>query len=285
MIETDFFEELDRFSFLMRKRVSTVYAGARRSIRYGKGIGIVGYREYMPGDDIKTIDWRLYARTEKLYIRQYEEEKSLTAHILLDASKSMEFKSGNLSKFDYAAMLATGFAYIVTKENEKFGISTFSEDVNIMPTKRGTAYLMGMIDYLNNLKLAGKTNLARCIEEYIKVITSKSLVIVISDFLDKIESINAAIYRLASHELILVQVLDKQEWDVELEGDVKLYDLETAKNIKTYVSPRFREEYLQRLREHIHAIAATCDRVGAEFYTFRTDKPIFDAFFEVMVAR
>jgi uncharacterized protein (DUF58 family) len=285
LIETDFFEELDRFNFLMRKRVSTVYAGARRSIRYGKGIGIVGYREYMPGDDIKTIDWRLYARTEKLYIRQYEEEKNLTAHILLDASKSMEFKSGKFSKFDYAAMLATGFAYIVTKENEKFGISTFSEDVNIMPTKRGTAYLMGMIDYLNNLKLAGKTNLARCIEEYIKVITSKSLVIVISDFLDKIESINAAIYRLASHDLILVQVLDQQEWDVELEGDVKLYDLETAKNIKTYISPRFKEEYLHRLQEHIHAIAATSSRVGAEFYTFNTNKPIFDAFFEVMVAR
>lgn len=285
MINTDFFEELDRFNFMMRKRVSTVYAGSRRSVRYGRGIGIVGYREYMPGDDIKTIDWRLYGRTEKLYIRQYEEEKNLTAHILLDASSSMDFRSNGVSKFDYASMLATGFAYIVTKENEKFGISTFSEDVKILQPKRGTAYLMGMIDYLNSLKLAGRTNFARCIDEYVKVITSKSLVIVISDFLDRIESINAGIYRLANHDLILVQVLDRQEWDVKLEGDVKLHDMETDKRVKTYISPRFKEEYLFKLQDHVHAIAATCDRVGADFYTFRTDKPVFDAFFEIMVAR
>ncbi len=285
MIKTDFFDELDRFNFLMRRRVSTVYAGSRRSVRYGKGIGIVGYREYMPGDDIKTIDWRLYGRTEKLYIRQYEEEKNLTAHILLDASSSMGFGSNGLSKFDYASMLATGLAYIVTKENEKFGISTFSEDVKIMPTKRGTAYLMGMIDYLNNLKLSGKTNMERCIQEYSKLITSKSLVIVISDFLDKIDSINAGIYRLAGHDLILLQVLDKQEWDIKLEGDVKLHDIETEKNVKTYISPKFKEEYLGKLQEHVHAIASTCDKVGADFFTFRTDKPVFDAFFEIMVAR
>jgi len=103
MIDTEFFNQLNRFSLMVRKRVSSVYAGSRRAVLQGKGIEIVGYREYMPGDDIRTIDWRVYGRTEKLYIRKFEEEKNVTTHILLDSSKSMDYSSNGMTKFDYAA--------------------------------------------------------------------------------------------------------------------------------------------------------------------------------------
>src|SRR5665648_968897 len=130
MIDTDFFGQLDRFSFMVRKRVSNAYTGSRRSIKHGKGIDIIGYREYMPGDDFRTIDWKVYGRTEKLYIRQFEEERSVTTHILLDASKSRDY-GDTLRKFDYAAMIGAGFAYLVTRDNEKFAISTFAETIEI----------------------------------------------------------------------------------------------------------------------------------------------------------
>ncbi|HIH43835.1 MAG TPA: DUF58 domain-containing protein [Candidatus Methanoperedenaceae archaeon] len=280
MINTDFLNELDRFSFMIRKRVSTIYSGTRRSIKQGRGVGIVGYREYMPGDDIKSIDWRVYARSEKLFIRQFEEEKNVTAHILLDASRSMDY--GEPRKFDYAAMLAVGFAYLITKENEKFAISTFSEDINISEAKRGMDYLMRTIDYLNSLELEGKTSFGACLEKYSKVITSKSLVIVISDMLTDIESIRHGLFSMAQNSLIVIQVLDRQEWDMNIGGDVKLFDLESGSAMKTYISPRLKEEYLSRLNMHINQVNDACSQLGAEFYTLRTDESIFNAFVKIM---
>ncbi len=278
MIDLDFFRELDRFSFMMRKRVSTVYTGTRRSIRQGRGIGVVGYREYMYGDDFKSIDWKVYGRTEKLYIRQYEEEKNITAHILLDASKSMDYGD----KFDYAARLAVGFAYMVMKENEKFGISTFSGDVDIVKPVRGIRHLMGFIEHLNSLEPGGVTRVGESVARYIQMIKSRSLVVLISDFLDSLDSVREGIYRLSRNDLVVVQVLDRDEWDFPAMGDVRLHDLEGGGVIRTYISPRFREEYLRRLRGHIEGIREACNSVGADFYSFRTDKPIFEAFAEAV---
>ncbi|MDI3487176.1 MAG: hypothetical protein PWQ50_2396, partial [Methanolobus sp.] len=102
-IDVEFFRQLDRFTFMVRKRISTAYAGSRRSIHSGRGLDTIGYREYNRGDEIKSIDWKAYARSEKLYIRQFEEDKSLTTHILLDSSKSMDYTGGEeISKFEYA---------------------------------------------------------------------------------------------------------------------------------------------------------------------------------------
>ncbi|MDD4497844.1 MAG: DUF58 domain-containing protein, partial [Methanosarcinaceae archaeon] len=145
-IETDFFRQLDRFTFSVRKRVSTVYAGNRPSTRAGHGIDTIGFREYNQSDEIKDIDWKAYARSEKLYVRQFEEEKTLTTHILLDSSKSMAYPETGTSKFEYAAMLAAGFAYMVTKYNDRFAISTFGADVEVHRPRRGKKNLLRTID-------------------------------------------------------------------------------------------------------------------------------------------
>jgi len=285
IIDIDFFRQLDRFTFMVRKRVSTAYAGSRRSIHSGRGIDTVGYREYNPGDELKSIDWNVYARSEKLYVRQFEEEKSLTTHILLDASKSMDYSSHKVSKFEYGARLAAGFAYLVTKDNDKFAISTFAEDVNISNPRRGRQYLIRTIDRLSETKLEGTTETNECVTKYGRMIRSRSLVLIISDFLDELESIESAIYRLADHDLILIQVLDKTESTLTLHGDMKLKDLETGNELKTYVSENFKAEYQKQLEAHINRIRKTCDRVGAEFYTFTTDVPVFDAFFNTISRR
>ncbi len=110
-MDTEFLAELDRFTLLVRKRVSTAYTGARRSVKVGRGISPVGYREYRKGDDFKFVDWKVYARTEKLYVREHEEERSLAVHLLLDASSSMAFGE----KFAFASMVSMGFAYMAIK--------------------------------------------------------------------------------------------------------------------------------------------------------------------------
>ena len=287
MIDTEFFNQLNRFSLMVRKRVSSVYAGSRRAVLQGKGIEIVGYREYMPGDDIRTIDWRVYGRTEKLYIRKFEEEKNVTTHILLDSSKSMDFSSlsSGMTKFEYAAMLACGFGYLVARENEKFAISTFAETIDITPPKRGRGYLLHTIDRLNQHKLQGNTRFDHCTRQYDKMIRSKSLVIVISDFLTDLDSIRAGLYMLAPNDLIVISVFDPAEYDLTIAGDAKLHDMETGEIRKTYISPKLKEDYKKLMDSHFGGIRETCMHVGADFFSFGTDRSIFDAFLETVRAR
>ena len=281
MIDTSFFKELDRFSFMVRKRVSTAYSGSRRSILKGRGMEPVSYREYTQGDDFKTIDWTVYGRTEKLYVKEFEEEKSLPTHILLDTSKSMDFRN----KFEYAAMMALGFAYLVTKDNEKFAVATFGEEINITKPKRGRKYLSLTIDLLNNAQLIGKTSFDYCMEKYASVIKSRSLVFIISDFMTDVEAIRNSIFRLGDNELVLIQVLDPLEKSLDLGGEAKLIDLETDAKMDIYTSPRLRAEYQKRLNDHIAKIKETCITVGADFHTVTTDKPVFDSIFEVVNRR
>jgi uncharacterized protein (DUF58 family) len=281
MIDTSFFKELDRFSFMVRKRVSTAYSGSRRSILKGRGMEPVSYREYTQGDDFKTIDWKVYGRTEKLYVKEFEEEKSLTTHILLDTSKSMDFRN----KFEYSAMLALGFAYLVTKDNEKFAVATFGDDINITKPKRGRRYLSLTIDLLNSAQLNGKTNFDYCMEKYASVIRSRSLVFIISDFMADVDAIRNSVFRLGDNELVLIQVLDPLEKSLDLGGEAKLIDLETDAKMDIYTSPRLREEYQHKLNDHISKIKETCMTVGADFHTVTTDTPVFDAIFEVVSRR
>ena len=277
-IETDFFRQLDRFTFSVRKRVSTVYAGNRPSTRSGHGIDTIGFREYDSSDALKDIDWKAYARTEKLYVRQFEEEKTLTTHILLDASKSMDYPEKGTSKFEYSAMLAAGFAYMVTKYNDRFAISTFTDEIYINKPRRGRKNLMRAIDRLSELELSGGTSISEAVMKYSREIKSRSLVILISDFMQDPEAIETALYRLSDHDLIVIQVLDSTEKELPLQGNSKLVDLETGEDIRTYISEKFKERYTRKLDDHTARIKKTCMKVGAEFYTFTTDTPIFDAF-------
>lgn len=284
MISTDFLEELDRFSFMVKKRVSTVYSGARRSLRQGRGIDIYDYREYYPGDDIKSVDWKLYARTERLYIRRFEEEKSLTTHILVDSSRSMDY--GEPLKYEYASMIALGYAYLVTRENEKFALATYGAKLGetLCPGK-GRRHLSRAVKLLESAKLAGETRFDSCAEAYSSSIKTRSLVIAVSDFLEPLQNLRNGVYKIAqkAHELILVQVLDPGEASLEeFKGDTKLMDMESGEVRRTYISPRFRREYRRLLEEHLHGLRKTSREVGAEFYSFKTSLPIFEAFLRMV---
>lgn len=277
-MDTEFFKELERFSLLVKKRVSTAYSGGRKSLRFGHGISPVGYREYRKGDDFKLIDWKAYARTEKLYIKEHEEERSIVVHILLDASGSMGFGE----KFAYASRLAAGFAYLSTLENEKYAISLFCKKLYPGEPRRGRRYLFESIEELDEVVPKGPTNLRLVADQFELLVRSTSLVVVISDFLGDTERIVSSIYRLAGHDLIMVQVLAPQEADLRFGGDVKFVDMETGQPLITRVTEEERSDYLKRLEEHEARIAEACNNVGADFFTFKTDRPIFDAFSEMI---
>lgn len=281
-LDIEFLRQLDRYNMAIRKRVSTVYAGNRPSTRIGKGIDTVGYREYYHGDEMKDIDWKAYSRTEKLYVRQFEEEKTLTAHILLDASKSMDFPENAVKKYEYGAMIALGIAYTVSRKNDKFAISTFNENIDINAPKRGMKYLLQLTDRLSSRTLEGTTDLDLSTHKYEKLIKSRSLVVIISDFMEDLRHIESSVLRLSGNDLMLIQVLDPFEKNLPIKGDSRFFDLETGDEMKTYLSDSFRDNYLKELENHNEAIHKICKKTGAKFYSFTTDAPIFDSFLQII---
>lgn len=285
MIDLTFLEQLRKLNLIARRKVSSIYVGGRRSICQGRGIEAFDHREYYPGDDFRAIDWKLYGRTEKLYIRRFEEERNLILHILVDSSASMDFSTINVRKFDYAGGIAAGFAYIATRRYEKFGTAFYADKIKgILQSRKGKMHFFRMIDLLNNVSLNGMTNLEVCISQYTNMIKSKSFIVVISDFLEPIESLRNGIYRIAkySRDAILVQILDPGEIDLKFSDDINFEDMETTKFERAYISPNFRIDYKKRLQEHIFNIQKVCDSAGIEFFSFGTDTPIFDAFLNIV---
>ncbi|KAF5411260.1 MAG: hypothetical protein C5S43_03545 [Candidatus Methanocomedens sp.] len=285
MISTEYLRELDRFTFAARKRISGQYTGARRSTKVGRGTDAYGFREYEKGDDFRSIDWKVYARTEKLYIRQFEEYKDLITHILVDVSGSMDYPDEGFKKFDYAGMLAVGFAYLVMRENEKFAISTFGDSIDISKPDRGKGNLMHNIDLLNATVPHGTTNFGRAMEQYSKTMHSKSRVIIISDLLMPLDEVRQALYRLGHHDLIVIQVLDPAELVLPELGAAKLQDIETSDKMFTDINSRYVSDYRLEVDSHIESIKTECNRMNADFFSFRTDLPIFEAIYRTIHGR
>lgn len=285
MIDPSFLNELKELDFIIKQRVSSVYAGGRASVKQGRGIEVVDYREYIPGDDFRLIDWRVYGRMEKLYIRRFEEEKDMVMHILVDSSASMNFKTDKMSKFDYAGSIAAGFGFLAANNHEKFALGLYAETLReITQPKKSQSHLFNVIDLLNNVQLKGTTDLGVSASQYSKLIKSKSFSIIISDFVEDPDSIREGVYRMAKHskELMLVQVLDPWELDLGWRDDIKFQDLETGEVKRTFISPSFKREYGRKIREHNAKVEQICHEIGVNFTTVTTDTPIFSAFVRIV---
>jgi uncharacterized protein (DUF58 family) len=277
-MDTEFFQELDRFSLLVKKRVSTAYSGGRKSLRFGHGISPVGYREYRKGDDFKLVDWKVYGRTEKLYIREHEEERSLVVHVLLDGSASMDCEG----KFSFASRLAAGFAYLAAADNEKYAISLFCKKLYPGEPKRGRRSLFQSIEDLDAKKPHGTTSHKAVADQMDSLLKSTSLVVLISDLLGETEDVLYSIYRLAGHELVIIQVLAPSEMELDYKGDIKFMNPEGGEPVITRITEAERSEYLKKLSQHNHQIQEACTQVGADYFLFSSDRPVFDAFSEML---
>ncbi|MBI2653791.1 DUF58 domain-containing protein [Candidatus Woesearchaeota archaeon] len=281
MLDTTFLDQLTRFNLVVKKRVTSNLAGPRRSMATGRGLTFKDYRIYAPGDDIRLIDWKVYARTDDLYIKAYEEERNLVVHIIIDGSASMGF-GRPISKFDYASMIGVGYAYLALRENEKFQFSTFADTLEIFQPRRGMSHLAAMVQHLNSVKPKGYSKLLDTIKQYKKVIGSKSLLVIASDFLVNIDEIREALYFLGDHQIKIIQVFDRVEKEMKMEGDMKLIDSETKGMLRTFVSPRLRMDYQQKLDEHCAKIEEACNKLNIDYHLAITDTPIFDTFYKIL---
>ncbi len=281
MIPTDFLDQLDKFSLIIKKKITSNFTGEKKTEVVGSGLIFRDYASYVPGDDFKHIDWKVYGRTDRLVVKRFEEDRNLTVHVLIDFSGSMNF-GAKLKKSDYASMIGLGFIYIALKNNERFVLSTFDDSLDFFQAKKGSKNLMSIVEYLNSKKPRGKSNFQDALSKYKSLITSKALVVVISDFLYDAVIIQEFLYRFRNNKIKLVQVLDKTERKMDLDGDYELVDLETEDVLKTYVDPVVRKNYLNDLDRHNARIKELCEDIGADFYTVSNDESIFDVFYKIL---
>ena len=281
MIDISFLDQLSRFNLVINKRVTSNIIGPRKSVMAGRGSTFKDYRIYAPGDDIRLIDWKVYARTDNLYLKVHEEEKNLTVHIIIDRSASMDFGKP-ISKFDFASMIGVGFAYLAIRDNEKFQFSTFADSLEIFQPKRGMSHLAAMLQHLNSIKPKGYSKLLDTVRQYKKVIGSKSMLVLVSDFLLNINEIREAFYVLGDHEIKIIQVLDRVEKELKMEGDMMLIDSETKGLLRTFISPRLRMQYQQQLDEHCAKIEEVCNKLNIDYKLAVTDTSIFDTFYKIL---
>ncbi|MFB6161180.1 MAG: DUF58 domain-containing protein [Haloferacaceae archaeon] len=281
-IDPGFLDELDRFDTALDRPTTAVRQGEQESPNVGEGLTFSDYRRYSPGDDTRLIDWRLYARTEEHYIKQFEEERNLTVHVLVDASESMDYGDGERNKFDFAAKVGLGFAYLSAEENNDFRVSTFRDQHERLDTGRSNrGELLRSIDLLNETEPAGEAGFESALGGYANTIHSRSLVVVASDYLADLDDIEEGLAALAENDLVCPHVLAPRERDPEATGDTIFVEPETGQERRSYFGGALARRYRDRLDAHVERIDEKCRDLGAEHTVLDTGEDFFDAFARV----
>ena len=284
MIEPDFLDELDRFDASLKQRTTALARGEQQSPSVGEGLTFSDYRRYSPGDDTRLLDWRLYARTDELFIKQFEEERNLTVHVLVDASGSMDFGEGDRDKFEFGAKLGLGYAYLVAEAHDDFRFSIFRERPERLDTGKSTrGEVLGLVDRLNEVVAGGEADFSTALSEYAASIQSRSLVVVVSDCLGDLDGLETGLAALARNEVVLAQVLSPEELDPEATGDTVFEDVESELTRRTYFGGRLAETYRDRVRGFVDDVSSRAHDLGVTHAQVATDEDFFEAFSKVWV--
>jgi uncharacterized protein (DUF58 family) len=270
---------LSNLELVARTAVEGFLTGLHRSPRFGFSQEFKEYRAYAEGDDPRFVDWNVYARTERTYIRRYEGETNTRLMLLVDASASMGYSSHEVSKLQYAKFLAAAFAYLATRQHDPVGLIVFDEKLRTYrpPTSRAGS-LFGLLHALDDVTPGGGTDLAGCFSSFREHLTRRGLVVVISDLYCDPVAMTRAVQPLGyhGHDILILQVLDPKELKPEWNESVVLKDIETQALIN--VSPDYLEStYRDRLTAHLDALRAAATSVGAQQMLISTADPLDDA--------
>ncbi|MDP4145360.1 MAG: DUF58 domain-containing protein [Bacillota bacterium] len=268
----DFFKKLNSINFNVRTRLSGGAQGGRRSRAKGSSVEFSDFREYVPGDDFRRIDWNAYGRFDRLFVKLFMEEKEANFNIFIDSSKSMDF--GQDKKSHMALKIAAALSYIILNNLDRVYISSL-KDGNL-ETSRGASGKMlfqRLLKDLSSINFEGGTDLAASIMK--RKITCRGVSIIISDFFDA-KAIEEALKYLAykKQEIILVNIFSKEELHPEFEGVVNLIDSETGEELRVSLTPSILKEYKLRLDNFCNNLEALAFKYGAPYIKVSSEEPL-----------
>ena len=262
-------------------------AGAHRSPLSGFAVEFAGHREYVPGDDPKHIDWRIYYNRERYFIKQYEMETNFVCHLVLDVSASMRYGEGDQQKLDYAARMAAALAYAVVRQSDKVSLATFDDRVRgVVPPSNSMAQIVRMTEHLDQVQPVNKTEMSDCLMELAGRMKRREIVVILSDFFTGLDALEAALQRLRynRHEVVLMQVMHHDELAFEFDGMVKFVGLEVPDELITQPG-ELRRAYLRALGQFNDQLADICQRNRIERVLVDTSRDMGQVFVDYLNQR
>lgn len=264
---------IERLEFEARQIVEGTLAGRHRSPRHGFAVEFAQHREYVPGDDIKFIDWKVFGRTDRYHLKQFEQETNLTAWLIVDVSESMSVQSGGRSKQAVANVAAAALAFLILQQTDAVGLATLAHDIHhLLPPASHTGQLREILRQLLHPCAPGPGRIPHALHQLAPRLGRRAILFVLSDFLDPAEEILAALHHLRyfKHEVVFFQVLDAAELDFPFRHPTLFRGLEHLPDVLT--DPlSVREHYLGQLRQHLETLEQGCRLRETDLVRLRTD--------------
>jgi uncharacterized protein (DUF58 family) len=259
-----------------RLMVEGYISGMHKSPYHGFSVEFAQHREYVPGDDIKHMDWKVYGRTGRFYLKQYEEETNLVCWILLDVSDSMRYGSKGITKYDYACMAAAGLAYLVMHQSDSFGFVTFDNEIRafLKPSSQ-SGHFREMVHRMNEGLGHEKSSMGPLFHDMAERINRRSLIFVISDMFDDVQQVLSGFKHLRHkrHEVVLWHVLDGYELTFPFDESTLFRGMEQEGQLLT--DPRaLRESYLANVECYLTELKRGCRDQNIDYVQLRTDTPL-----------
>lgn len=259
-----------------RTIVEGFLTGLHRSPYKGFSVEFAEYRSYLPGDDLATLDWKVYARSDKHFVKKYEEETNLTCHMLVDVSKSMGYASGEVTKLQYASYLAGALAYLMHRQRDSFGLIAFDESISaLLPASARSGHLRAVLLALERLELGAGTNVAKPLHDLAAAVRKRGMVILISDLLDDPAQVLDGLkhFRYRGTDVIVFHILDPYELKFPFEQAARFRDMETEEEVMA-VPGSIREDYLQRIESLIASYRRELQLSGIDYCLLDTSQPL-----------
>jgi uncharacterized protein (DUF58 family) len=276
---------IDNLELLARTVVNGFINGLHHSPYFGLSVDFAEHRQYTPGDDIRKVDWRVFGRTDRFYVKEYEADTNANFVVLFDISRSMDYGSKGITKLDYGRYLAACLSHFSRRQRDRVGIVTFDDDVrDYVPSS--AKHLDVVLHTIDNIEASNAGSFAAPINKIAEILTRRSILLLISDLYEDpavvVDSLN--LLRHKGNDVIVFHVLDPAELEFPFDGAAHFQDIETGESIPV-VPDTLREQYLALMNEHITTLDQNLVRSGIDYCRFDTSKPLDYALFEYLSRR
>jgi uncharacterized protein (DUF58 family) len=267
---------LSNLELKARTVVEGFLSGLHRSPFKGFSVEFAEYRQYIPGDDLSTIDWKVYARSDRHYVKKFEEETNLNCHLMLDISGSMAYGSRGITKYQYGQCLAASLAYLMNRQRDAIGLAAFDERiVTMLPASARPGHLSALLITLDRLQLGTETNVSKPLHQLADSLSKRGMVVLISDLLDEPERVIRGLkhFRFRGTDVIVFQVLDPDELAFPFQRATRFEDMETRDEV--LAQPVFvREHYLKAIGGLLERYKQELGGAGIDYQLLTTDQPL-----------
>jgi len=269
-------KRIARLEVRARHIVEGFLSGMHRSPYFGQSIEFLQHREYVTGDDLRHVDWKVWARQDRLYVKQFEEETNLRCHLLVDVSRSMAYGNGHLNKYEYAATLACSLAYLVLRQQDGVGCTTFDDRVRVsVPVRTKNNHIFSIVDSLAVQEPTDKTDMYQVLRAVAESAPRRGIMVLVSDLLADRPGLfkGLRLLRQRGHDVLIFHVMDDEELDFPFNGPTRFEGLETPEFLNC--NPRaLREGYLAALQEYLDDIRHQAARTSCDYALVRTGEPL-----------